>query len=96
MAHSFGACNNVLAVSGSQIGCHETHGGASRLDVYFVGHVAQCPQYHVGVIAVGEIIRHIRTTGKGIDYQCPVADTLGCRQFDLRLKIIRSFQYILH
>ena len=96
MAHALSACYDMLARSGGKIGCHKTHGRARCLNVNLVGHVAQCANHDIGVVAVGEIVRHSSAAGKGINYQCPVAYALGCRQFHICIQCGRCFDYILH
>ena len=94
--HAVGTGQHVLARSGGQVGRHEAHSRTCGLDVYRWGHVAQCIEYHFGVVAVRQVVGRHSSSGQRIDYQCPVADAFRCGQVYRGVDSFRCSEYVFH
>ena len=75
MFHAVGTCNDVGTTHHAQVGTHESHGGTCSLDVYFVGHISQCVDNHLSIIAIAQVFWQILTAAKGIDDERTIRDT---------------------
>ena len=80
--HAFGARDGMFAGGGREIGGHETHGRAGRLDVDDLGHILKGCNDYFRIIAVAQVVGMDMASSHRTDYESSVADTLGCWQVD--------------
>ena len=74
--HAFGSGDDVLAGRYGQIGCHEAHGCACRLDVDDVGIAHQGIHYNLRVVAHRKVLRQHIAVGQSVYNERAVADAL--------------------
>ena len=76
LLHAFRSGDGVLARGGGEVCREKPHGGACRLDVYGLRTVFQRVAYHLGVVAVGEIVGQCAASRQRVYYHSTVADAL--------------------
>ena len=74
LLHTLCSGYDVCAFAYGKKSRQETHGRTGRHNVDDGRHVLQSLYHHPCVVAVGQVFRVTVSFGKGIDYQCTVAD----------------------
>ena len=57
-----------------------SHGGAGGKDIYMSGISVEGASHHYGVVTIAQIAGQDIAVGKGVEDECPVTDTFGCRE----------------
>ena len=97
MLHALRTRDDVfLAIAGSQIGRHETHGGSCRFDVNLIGVGLQRIDNHLCVIAVRQVLWQHVTARQRMNNQCTVRDAFRRRQLHRQVECLGGCYVILH
>ena len=80
LLHALRTGDDSGARSYAEVGGEETHGGAGGKDIYMSGISVEGASHHYGVVTIAQIAGQDIAVGKGVEDECPVTDTFGCRE----------------
>lgn len=80
LLHALCTGDDAGARSYAEVGGEETHGGAGGKDIYMSGISVEGASHHYGVVTIAQIAGQDIAVGKGVEDECPVTDTFGCRE----------------